>query len=130
LKQRKADLTGMLQVMSEHWTYEDPFYRYYHVSFKVYRVQDTTEHAVKLLRELLPERGLNLMFDRIIGEGTGKEFELEHNKDWQRHTRPMLEAFAHAKFMLEMAVRYADLKEPAQPMPSGYAALLYLFDLR
>ena len=36
-----------------------------------------------------------------------------------RHTRPILEAFAHARFMVEMAVHYADLPEPPQPMPSG-----------
>ena len=63
-------------------------------------------------------------------KGRIKEFQMEHNRDWDHHTRPMLEAFAHAKFMLKMAVRYADLPEPPQPMPNGYAALLYLFDLR
>jgi tRNA(fMet)-specific endonuclease VapC len=41
-----------------------------------------------------------------------------------------LEAFFHARFFLEMAVRYADLAAPPQPLPSGYAALLYLFGLR
>lgn len=45
-------------------------------------------------------------------------------------TRPILEAFFHARFFLEMAVRYADLQAPPQPLPSGYAALLYLFGLR
>ena len=85
---------------------------------------------MQVLRDLLPERKLNIAFERIIREGTGKEFDLEHNKDWDRYTRPMLEAFAHAKFMVEMAVRYADLREPPQPMPNGYAALLYLYDLR
>jgi hypothetical protein len=130
LKQRKADLGKMLAVMGDHWTYEDHFYRYYHGSFKVYRAQDTTAQAVKLLRELLPERELNLAFKKIIGDGTGKEFNLRHNKNWDKHTRPMLEAFAHAKFMIEMAVRYANLPKHPQPLPSGYAALLYLFDLR
>jgi hypothetical protein len=130
LKQRKADLEKMLDVMSDHWTYEDHFYRYYHNSFKVYHTQDTTSQAVKLLRELLPERELNLSFDKIIGDGTGTKFNLRHNKNWDKHTRPMLEAFAHAKFMIEMAVRYADLPEPPQMLPSGYAALLYLYDLR
>ncbi len=130
LKERKPQLEQMLEQMSGHWTYEDHFYRYYHCSYKVYAVQDTTEKAVKLLRDLLPERKLNPTFERIIAEGTGKQFELEHNKEWDRHTRPMLEAFAHAKFMVEMAVRYADL--PAAPgfMPCGWAALLYLFNLR
>ena len=130
LKERKPQLEQMLQEMSAHWTYEDHFYRYYHGSFKVYAVQTTTEKAVKLLRDLLPERKLNLAFERIIGAGTGKEFETEHNKDWDRYTRPMLEGFAHAKFMVEMAVRYADLPGPPVPLPSGWAALLYLYDLR
>jgi hypothetical protein len=130
LKQGKPQLEQMLGKRSGHRKYEDPFYRYYHGSFKVYAVQDTTERAVRLLRDLLPERKLNVVFERIVGEGTGKQFELEHNKEWDRHTRPMLEAFAHAKFMVEMAVRYADLPEPPALMPSGWAALLYLYDLR
>lgn len=130
LKQQKGALAEALKMMNDHWTYEDHFYRYYHGSFKVYGVQDTTEYAVKLLRQLLPERELNLSFAQIIAEGTGKQFTDAHNKEWDRHTRPMLEAFAHAKFMIEMAVRYADLPQPPQPMPSGWAALLYLYDLR
>jgi hypothetical protein len=130
LRERKPQLEEMLEEMSGHWTYEDHFYRYYHCSFKVYAVQDTTAKAVKLLRDLLPERKLNLAFEQIIAEGTGKQFEPDHNQEWDRHTRPMLEAFAHAKFMVEMAVRYADLPALPAPMPSGWAALLYLFDLR
>ena len=31
---------------------------------------------------------------------------------------------------LEMAVRYSNLPEPPSPLPSGYAALLYLYGLR
>lgn len=130
IKQHKAELESMLATMSGHWTYEDHFYRYYHGSFKVYHAQKTTEQAVKLLRELLPERELNYSFSEIISDGTGREFKMEHNKNWDRNTRPILEAFAHAKFMVEMAVRYVDLLEPPQPMPSGYAALLYLYNLR
>jgi hypothetical protein len=130
LKQRKADLEKMLRVMSDHWTYEDYFYRYYHGSFKVYRARNTTAQAVKLLRELLPERELNLSFENIISDGAGTEFNLRHNKKWDNHARPILEAFAHAKFMIEMAVRYAVLSKPPQELPSGYAALLYLYDLR
>lgn len=130
LKQRKADLEKMLDVMNDHWTYEDHFYRYYHASFKVCRTQNTTAQAVKLLRELLPERELNLSFEEIISDGADTEFNLQNNKNRDRHPRLMLEAFAHAKFMIEMAVRYADLPEPPQVLPSGYAALLYLYDLR
>jgi len=67
LKQRKGDVAQALKTMSDRGTYEDHFYRYYHGSFKVYHVQATTEHAVNLLRELLPERELNLMFDSSSG---------------------------------------------------------------
>jgi len=116
--------------LNGHWGYEDGFYRFYHGSFKVYRVQSLTEKAVKCLRDLLPERELNESFMAIIREGTGKEFERAHNREWLKHTRPVLEAFAHARYMIEMAVRYADLPELPQPMPSGWAGLLYLYDLR
>jgi hypothetical protein len=129
LKEKKADLDRMLGEMSAR-NYEDHFYRYYHCSFKVYGTQNTTERAVNLLRELIPGRKLNMSFEDIIRKGIGKEFQMEHNRNWEDHTRPMLEAFAHAKFMIEMAVRYTALTEPPQPMPSGYAALLYLYDLR
>lgn len=124
------ELGKMINVMGSHWNYEDHFYRYYHQSFKVYQTQETTKQAVKLLRQLLPERELNSNSARIIQEGTGKIFDLEHNSNWDSHTRPTLEAYAHSKFMIEMAARYANLKVPPQPMPSGYAALLYLYDLR
>lgn len=50
--------------------------------------------------------------------------------DWTRITRAILEAFFHARFFLEMAVRYADLDAPHSPLPSGYAKLLYLYGLR
>lgn len=42
----------------------------------------------------------------------------------------ILEAFFHARFFLEMAVRYATLPECPNPLPSGYAALLSLYGLR
>jgi hypothetical protein len=43
----------------------------------------------------------------------------------------MLEAFWHARFFVEMAVKYGrELEEPPSTLPSGWAALLYLYDLR
>src|SRR6266436_3469426 len=88
LKQHRAELEEMLKVMSDHWTYEDHFYRYYHVSWKVYGTQNTTGKAVSLLRRILPERQFNLMFEDILKEGTGKDFE--SNDDSVPHARPLL----------------------------------------
>lgn len=130
LQQRRAELDALWQRMNGHWGYEDGFYRYYHGSFKVYGVQTLTSQAVEFLRQLLPEREMNATFLSIVREGTGKEFRPEHNAEWDRHVRPILEAFAHARFMVEMAVRYTELAEPPAPLPSGYAAFLYLYYLR
>jgi hypothetical protein len=83
-----------------------------------------------MLRSLVPDRELNAQFVAIVRRGTGRRFEIEHNERWDEVTRPILEAFFHARFFLEMAVRYAELDAPPSPLPSGYAALLYLYDLR
>ena len=82
------------------------------------------------LAGLLPELSLNPWFVEIVAAGTGSTFSTEHNSDWTRVTRPILEAFFHARYFLEMAVRYASLEAPPAPLPSGYAALLELYGLR
>jgi hypothetical protein len=80
---------------------------------------------------LLPDVPLNAFFERILAEGTGKEFTPEANRTWEATTRALVEAFFHARFFLEMAVKYAEeLDEPPQTLPSGWAALLYLYNLR
>jgi hypothetical protein len=67
----------------------------------------------------------------IVEEGTGKTFKPEDNQNWLAVTRPILEAFFHSRFFLEMAVKYAkELKDPPRALPSGWAALLYLYNLR
>ena len=131
LKGALPDLKALLEKCSSHWGYEDPVYRFYHHSFKVYRLQETTAEIVKALQALAPGRELNDAFMQIVREGTGKAFALEHNTVWMETTRPLLEAFFHARFFLEMAVRYGEgLESPPNLLPSGWAALLYLYDLR
>jgi len=65
-----------------------------------------------------------------VEAGTGKTFRLEDNAQWTAITRPILEAFFHARFFLEMASRYGSIQKPPQLLPSGYAALLDLYGLR
>lgn len=130
LRSRQAELTALLEECSGHWGFEDPIYRFYHQSFKVYALQHQTTRIVGVLESLAPDRPLNPWFREIVEQGTGKTFKLEDNAEWMRVTRPMLEAFFHARFFLEMAVRYSTLQEPPMPLPSGFAALLYLYDLR
>ena len=74
----------------------------------------------------------NPFFDEILQAGaSGKQFEDAHNKDWTMNTRPFVEAFLHAKYFLEMAVKYGkELKEAPELLPSGWAGLLYFYNLR
>jgi len=161
IKSRLPELEELLTKVNSHWTYEDLIYRYYHHSFKVYYIQGYTEEITKLLKSLAPdltwikeeqeqwdkrkeelkEKGKEPYFRRptefdfsyedIYAKGTGKTFNLNHNSDWDTHTLPMLQAFFHAKFMLEMAVKYGkELETDPQSLPSGWAALLYFYNLR
>ncbi|MBI5065190.1 hypothetical protein HZA97_03035 [Candidatus Woesearchaeota archaeon] len=123
-------LEELLNQVNDHWIYEDKVYRFYHHSFKAYRLQESTKQIVNTLQSLLPEREMNTWFKQIVSEGTGKVFDLSHNQEWLQHTRPILEAFFHSKYFLEMAVKYSSLEAPPEVLPSGYAGLLYLFDLR
>jgi hypothetical protein len=131
IKDRLPELEKLLERARGHWEYEDYVYRYYHHSFKVFGVQSMTSQIVAALRDLLPDVPLNSDFLAIIAEGTGKTFSTDMNATWSASTRPLVEAFFHARFMLEMAIKYGrELDTPPQPMPSGWAALLYLFNLR
>jgi hypothetical protein len=130
LRSSRAALTALLEECSSHWGFEDPVYRFYHQSWKVFYLQSQTTQIVGLLESLVPDRSLNPWFREIVEQGTGRVFKPDDNADWARATRPILEAFFHARFFLEMAVRYSTLLEPPMPLPSGYAALLYLYGLR
>ena len=130
---RDLDALGsLLERVSSEWGYQDPIYRFWHQSFKVYGLQEETTAIVTALEALAPEGcELHEWFRATIASGTGITFEIEHNQRWLEMTRPILEAFFHARFMLEMAVTYGHkLEEPPSLLPSGWAALLYLYDLR
>jgi hypothetical protein len=130
LHRREPELKTLLDACADHWGYEDPIYRFYHHSYKVYELQLRTKAIVSLLRSLLPDRSLNSWFLEIVEAGTCRKFEPQDNARWPAVTRPILEAFFHARFFLEMAVRYGRIERPPDRLPSGYAALLYLYGLR
>lgn len=131
IKQQLPQLEEMLAHVESHGCMEDGFYRFYHQSFKVYHVQQLTKGICKALQALFPDRPMNRWFTEIVAQGTGKEFEMSHNQEWLRHTRPIIEAFFHAHYFLKMAVKYGkELETAPDVLPSGWATVLYLFDLR
>ena len=131
IAQALPQLEELWQRSSSHWGYEDPVYRFYHQSFKVYGVQGQTAEIVKALQDLAPHLPLNPWFTQIIDEGAAGQFSQEVNEHWLEATRPILEAFFHARYFLEMVCKYGkELNEPPDSLPSGWAAVLYLYRLR
>ena len=130
-KRKLPELKALLASVSDHWGYEDPIYRFYHQSFKVYHLQTTTLKIVADLQALAPHLKLNSFFLEIVTEGTDKKFTMSHNDNWLKHTRPIVEAFFHARHMLSMLCKYAEeLPEPPPVLPSGWATVLYLYNIR
>lgn len=107
-------------------------YRYYHHSSKVYGLQLLTLRILEILEKILPDRELNNEFKEIIAAGTENIFDVKDNKNWSIMVRPILEAFFHARYFLEMAIYYGkELRwPPGTYFPAGWAGLLYLYNLR
>jgi len=132
IKRGLPELKKLLKKMNSHWYQEDCTYRFYHGSFKVYYIQDLTKQIVLALKSLAPK---DTVFDGYFGEiyreGTDKKFSSKHNRNWTRHTRPMVECFFHAKYFLEMAIKYGSaLEKLPENRPSGWALVLYFYGLR
>ncbi|MEA1051246.1 hypothetical protein U5801_15740 [Lamprobacter modestohalophilus] len=132
LKRNQAALSKMLAKCDEGPPEaEDCIYRFYHGSRKVYMIQSLTEEIAPLLQQQMPDRPLNPEFVEILQQGTGLEPERRQPERRAKATRHMLEAYFHAHYFLEMAVKYGrELEYPPSLMPSGWAALLYLYNLR
>jgi hypothetical protein len=132
IRDRLPELEGLLEEIEDHWGEEDGIYRFYHQSFKVFRLQDLIKRGVKLIEEIggdidPPQEWYCL----IVKEGTAHDFGPDTNANWLEATRPILEAFWHTKYFLTMMIKYAkELESVQSPIPSGWAAVLYLFELR
>jgi hypothetical protein len=133
IKAHLSELEDLLKWVNADSSYEDYVYRFYHQSFKVYQLQDLTRKIADALRRIAPEgTSFCAYFEELLQAGAGeKNFDMDHNREWTKHTRPFVEAFFHARYFLEMAVKYGkSLDKAPDIMPSGWAALLCLYDIR
>lgn len=129
IKRGLPQLEALLERANREWGMEDGVYRFYHQSFKVYRMQEETETIVNALAALSPLQ--DVYFKEILDEGTGHRFAESHNQNWTKHTRPIVEAFFHAHYFLTMVVKYGrELEEAPLLLPSGWAAVLCLYGQR
>ena len=130
IKKNLPEIKRLLHEVSSHWNYEDPIYRYYHFSFKSYYIQTSTLAMVNLFKRMC-NAPLNAQFMNIVKEGTNKHWKKKDNKNWDKINRPMLEAYFHARFFLEMMYKYGKkFKKAPEVAPSGWAAILYLYNMR
>lgn len=130
-KRKLPELKALLASASDHWGYEDPIYRFFHHSFKVCRAQTTTLKIVEVLQSLAPHLELNSDFAEIIADRTRKPSASPGGTKPPNPPRAMIEAFFHARHMLLMLCKYAEeLSEPPPALPSGWATVLYLYNLR
>ncbi len=134
IKRNLPKLEKLLSEVNDHWVGEDGFYRFYHHSNKVFdRLQPQTQRIMEALQSVMPDCRLNWVFIKIIKEGIdrGPEVSLTVPEKWLKESRPVVEAFFHAKYMLEMVVKYgSELDEPPATLPSGWAAVLTIYGLR
>jgi hypothetical protein len=108
-------------------------YRFWHHSFKVYWLQEHTLAIVALSEEMTPDGspGLDKWFKKIVRDGIGHEFAFEHNEQWLRIPRHIVEAYFHARWFLDVAIRYGEKDDDAaRGLESGWAALLELYGIR
>jgi hypothetical protein len=132
IKAALPDLETLAGDIDRHGTAEDLIYRFWHQSFKVFWLQDVTSRIVAALEALSPDgSALDDWFTAIVAEGTGRTFTLDDNGRWLVAARPIVEAYFHARFMLDMALRYGrELDLAPSLLPSGWAALLHLYKIR
>ena len=128
----KAHMPELVELTDEYtlW-YEDRVYRFYHQSCKVFVLQEFTTRAHALFLRIGGGKPLNEWFETIVSQGTGLHMQQDTNDHWPEQTRPILEAFFHAKYFVDMMVEYGHKLESASAfLPSGWAAILELYGQR
>ena len=131
IKSKLPELEALEKRVSSHWLGEDQFYRFHYQSFKVYSLQNTTLGIVEALQAIQPEKPLKGFLPEIVANGTGREFSAAVNQRWLEETRPIVDAFFHAREFLRLVIQYGrELEEPPSTLPSGWAVVLILYGLR
>jgi hypothetical protein len=130
IKARLPELVEIAATLEE--AEEDGVYRLYHGSYKFFYLQDPVKVAFEVIKEIGGESDPpHFEYARIVAAGTTHQMSAPTNQNWEAETKPILEAFWHTKYFINMMVKYAkELETVEMPMQPGMAAVLYLFELR
>ena len=125
IKARLPELEELARDLEE--AEEDGVYRFYHGSNKVFFLQDPVKAAFTLIKEIGGEDDPpNFEYARIVEAGTAHQFSETTNANWEAETKPILDAFWHTKYFINMMVKYAKELETVEMMVEpGMAAVLY-----
>jgi hypothetical protein len=131
IKTQRAEIETLLT----DYKREEPdlIYRFYHQSYKFFIMTDLVQRAVDLFKRLAPEpTELNEWYGSMATEAVNKKFDWEKtNSIWLAETLPVLQGYWHSKYFLEqMRVAADELDAAPEILPSGWAAVLYLYNLR
>jgi len=137
IKKHRKEINFLLDKVINHreGEYEGKIYRFYHYSFKVYNLHLTIGQIVAILQKLdpKPKPEFCLFFQTILDDALAiGEWKAEHNRNWLKYTRPIVEAFLHAKYMLEMASLCDKLykRNPTSLIDQKWGSLLELYEIR
>lgn len=109
-------------------------YRFYHHSYKMYRVQEATSEMLSLFVRIDPKkvRAFAPEFDTIVNNGLDIEKAEWHNQCWNQIGNAMFLAFFHCKSVLEMLMWSVQQCTEAQNkwLSEPWAGCLSVFCLR
>lgn len=133
LKERETEIRQLQQQVENWHASPDGIYRFYHHSYKVFSLNHYTEQIVSFFTELMDieRKDLHPWFVEICEEGLGRSFTQEANSNWLNETRPVMEAFFHAKHLLDMMIVYGLDKDAKEREGfGGWFSVLYLYQIR
>lgn len=132
IRTNKDEAKALLEEISKE--FGEHFYRYYHQSLKVYRLQEETQSIETFLRGLGDGQPFFRWVEAMLDMGTGKEFELPRsNSIWGLEARGIVDAFLHMREFLRLVIWTAENLKDSQldsGMPSEWAAVRYLYNIR
>src|ERR1700676_3938422 len=103
IKARLQELEDVAATLEE--AEEDGVYRLYHGSYKVFDLHDPVKAAFKLIKKIEVDSDPPYSeCARIVEAGTKHQFSATTNENWEAETKPILEAFWHTKYFINMMV--------------------------
>lgn len=130
IKENRSRIEGSLSHIKK--VEGDLVYYFYHQSWDIFQYRTALEVNKALFESLSPDKKpLNSWFVSICETAIRKEFSDSTNANWASETQPILDAYWHTRYFLEqMLIAGEELETAPEILPYGWAAVLYLYNLR